>query len=100
MKRLITSVILLVCVFCAVNTYASSRIQYLSILGKFGIQLQSDNDYSKYVGRDDVTMSPPTKEFECEKYKVLTIKKITADDKKMTINLIEKDGKKKCAPVV
>ena len=95
MKRLITSVILLVCVFCAVNTYSSSLIQYLYIYGKFGIQLQSNNDYSKYVGRDVVTMAPPTKEFECEKYKVLTIKKITANDKKITINLIEKDGKKK-----
>ena len=69
--------------------------QYWSFLGKFGVEYQKNKDYTKYVGKEVMYIREPTVDFSCEKNTIMTIKSINATDEKISVNLIEKGGKKK-----
>lgn len=95
MKNLRLLIILLSC-FQIMETKAAKEEPYQSFLGNYGLQIQPNKDYSKYVDKSVLYLGEPTKDFKCEKGKLLTIKKIrTFFDDELSITLIEKDTKKK-----
>ena len=95
MKKIILS-LAFICTVFVTTSFASNNKQYYEYLGKFGIELQENNDYSKYIGKEVVYIERPIDAFNYNQYSVFTIKKIVAKEKKMTITLIDNNSQKSC----
>lgn len=74
---------------------ANITMQYWAFLGRFGVEYQKNGDYSQYVGKDVMYIREPTVDFKCENNTVLTIQSIKADNDKVSVSLVEKEGKKR-----
>lgn len=89
------SMVIFITIICTDLNAADKTIQYSAFLGKFGIELQKNKDYSKYLNKDVLYLRKPTADFNCPENTELIIKKISADEDKLSISLLEKNGKKK-----
>lgn len=89
------SMVVFITIICVDLNAADKTIQYSAFLGKFGIELQKNKDYTKYLNKDVLYLRKPTPDFNCPENTELIIKKISADDDKLSISLLEKNGKKK-----
>ena len=88
-------ILLVVIILSSISVWGGSKTQQRAYLGKFGIIYNNNEDYSSYIGKDVMYIAYPTNDFKCQQNTVLTINKISTTNKKMTINLVEKGGKKK-----